>query len=95
MSITLETTRERFAELAERPFDAPVVMVNLLKFKTPGAGSVICGTRWRWRRISSVSAPRSVTGVRHHRLSSAMANSLGGTQFLLSSTRRPQHSSTW
>jgi uncharacterized protein (DUF1330 family) len=32
----LEPTREQFAALAARPADAPVVMVNLLKFKTPG-----------------------------------------------------------
>ncbi|OBF76370.1 DUF1330 domain-containing protein [Mycobacterium sp. 852002-51613_SCH5001154] len=31
----LEPTAEQFAALAARPADAPVVMVNLLKFKTP------------------------------------------------------------
>ena len=36
MSATLEPTREQFAALAARPADAPVVMVNLLKFKTQG-----------------------------------------------------------
>jgi uncharacterized protein (DUF1330 family) len=36
MSTTLEPTSEQFAALAARPADAPVVMVNLLKFKTPG-----------------------------------------------------------
>ena len=36
MSATLETTPEQFAALAARPADAPVVMVNLLKFKQPG-----------------------------------------------------------
>jgi uncharacterized protein (DUF1330 family) len=36
MSTTLETTPEQFAALAARPVDAPVVMVNLLKFKQPG-----------------------------------------------------------
>ncbi|MGO9505988.1 MAG: DUF1330 domain-containing protein [Mycobacterium sp.] len=36
MSTTLETTTEQFAALAARPADAPVLMVNLLKFKTPG-----------------------------------------------------------
>ncbi|OBG98596.1 DUF1330 domain-containing protein [Mycobacterium sp. E3251] len=36
MSSSLEPTREQFAALAARPADAPVVMVNLLKFKTPG-----------------------------------------------------------
>jgi len=36
MSTTLETTPEQFAALAARPADAPVLMVNLLKFKTPG-----------------------------------------------------------
>ena len=33
----LEPTPEQFAALAARPADAPVVMVNLLKFK-PGGG---------------------------------------------------------
>jgi uncharacterized protein (DUF1330 family) len=32
---SLEPTPEQFAALAARPADAPVVMVNLLKFKTP------------------------------------------------------------
>jgi uncharacterized protein (DUF1330 family) len=36
MSSGLEPTTEQFAALAARPADAPVVMVNLLKFKTPG-----------------------------------------------------------
>ena len=36
MSGPLEPTPEQFAALASRPADAPVVMVNLLKFKTPG-----------------------------------------------------------
>ncbi len=36
MSNSLEPTAEQFAALAARPTDAPVVMVNLLKFKTPG-----------------------------------------------------------
>ena len=33
MSSSLEPTAEQFAALAARPADAPVVMVNLLKFK--------------------------------------------------------------
>jgi uncharacterized protein (DUF1330 family) len=33
---SLEPTPEQFAALAARPADAPVVMVNLLKFKEPG-----------------------------------------------------------
>lgn len=36
MSITLEPTSEQFAALTARPADAPVVMVNLLKFKALG-----------------------------------------------------------
>lgn len=36
MSISVETTPEQVAALAARPADAPVVMVNLLQFKTPG-----------------------------------------------------------
>jgi uncharacterized protein (DUF1330 family) len=36
MSSALEPTPEQFAALAARPADAPVVMVNLLKFKTAG-----------------------------------------------------------
>lgn len=36
MSTTLEPTAEQFAGLATRPADAPVVMVNLLQFKSSG-----------------------------------------------------------
>jgi uncharacterized protein (DUF1330 family) len=36
MAEALETTPEQAAALAARPADVPVVMVNLLKFKTPG-----------------------------------------------------------
>ena len=36
MGATLETTPEQFAALAARPADAPVLMVNLLKFKAQG-----------------------------------------------------------
>jgi hypothetical protein len=36
VSSSLEPTREQIAALAARPADAPVVMVNLLKFKRPG-----------------------------------------------------------
>jgi uncharacterized protein (DUF1330 family) len=36
MSTALEPTAEQCAALTARPADAPVVMVNLLKFKTPG-----------------------------------------------------------
>ncbi len=36
MSTALEPTSEQLAALATRPADAPVVMVNLLKFRTPG-----------------------------------------------------------
>jgi uncharacterized protein (DUF1330 family) len=36
MSSSLEPTPEQFAALTARPADAPVLMVNLLKFKTPG-----------------------------------------------------------
>jgi uncharacterized protein (DUF1330 family) len=36
MSTALEPTPEQFAALAARPADAPVVMVNLLKFKAAG-----------------------------------------------------------
>ena len=36
MSSSLEPTREQIAALAARPVDAPVAMVNLLKFKQPG-----------------------------------------------------------
>ncbi len=36
MSSALEPTHEQFAALAARPADAPVLMVNLLKFKTEG-----------------------------------------------------------
>jgi uncharacterized protein (DUF1330 family) len=36
MTTTLEPTAEQFAALAARPADAPVLMVNLLKFKAAG-----------------------------------------------------------
>jgi len=36
MSSTLSTTPEQFAALAARPADAPLVMVNLLKFRESG-----------------------------------------------------------
>ncbi|OBA74536.1 DUF1330 domain-containing protein [Mycobacterium sp. 1554424.7] len=36
MSGSLEPTPEQFAALAARPADEPVLMVNLLKFKTAG-----------------------------------------------------------
>lgn len=36
MSTTLDTTPEQFAALGARPAKAPVLMVNLLKFKQPG-----------------------------------------------------------
>jgi uncharacterized protein (DUF1330 family) len=36
MTTTLGPTAEQFAALTARPADAPVLMVNLLKFKTPG-----------------------------------------------------------
>ena len=36
MGAAMETSPEQAAALAARPADAPVVMVNLLKFKTPG-----------------------------------------------------------
>ncbi|OBF55144.1 DUF1330 domain-containing protein [Mycobacterium sp. 852002-50816_SCH5313054-b] len=36
MGSSLEPTPEQFAALAARPADAPVLMVNLLKFKTQG-----------------------------------------------------------
>jgi hypothetical protein len=36
VSSSLEPTAENFRALAVRPADAPVVMVNLLKFKVPG-----------------------------------------------------------
>lgn len=36
MSTALDTTQEQFAALAARPADAPVLMVNLLKFHQPG-----------------------------------------------------------
>jgi uncharacterized protein (DUF1330 family) len=36
MSTTLETTPQQITALTARPADAPVLMVNLLKFKQPG-----------------------------------------------------------
>jgi uncharacterized protein (DUF1330 family) len=34
--VTLEPTKEQIAAVAARPADAPVVMINLLKFKAAG-----------------------------------------------------------
>lgn len=36
MSSSLEPTRDQMAALAARPADAPVVMINLLKFRADG-----------------------------------------------------------
>ncbi len=36
MSVTMQITPEQFAALTKRPANTPVVMVNLLKFKTQG-----------------------------------------------------------
>ena len=45
MSATLEATREQIAALAVRPADEPVLMVNLLKFKTYGGLEVLPSVR--------------------------------------------------
>lgn len=49
MSSSSEPTREQIAALAARPVDAPVVMVNLLKFKQPSGlerGDLIATSMW-------------------------------------------------
>ena len=50
MSATFETTPDQFAALAARPADTQVVMVNLLKFNTPGG-------RERYLRYGELVAP--------------------------------------
>ena len=50
MSATLETTPEQIAALAARPAGEPVLMVNLLKFKTQVAWSPTFGTGRRSHR---------------------------------------------
>ena len=53
MGATVETTPEQFAALATRPADAPVLMVNLLKFKAQGGRRLTSGTGGRSRRTSN------------------------------------------
>ena len=50
MSTSFETTPQQFDALAARPADAQVVMVNLLKFDTPGG-------RERYLRYGELVAP--------------------------------------
>jgi len=95
MSSSLEPTPEQFTALAARPTDAPVVMVNLLKFKIPGGLDRYLQYGRELRRISSVSAPASSTRDGRQRSSSVRANGLGGTRFSSSSIRRLKHSSIW
>jgi hypothetical protein len=57
----LEPTPEQFASLAARPADAPVVMVNLLKFRPEGARSATGNTDARSLRTSNASALPSAT----------------------------------
>jgi uncharacterized protein (DUF1330 family) len=47
----LEPTPEQFTALADRPAGSPVVMVNLLRFRTPGG-------RERYLRYSQAVAPQ-------------------------------------
>ena len=67
MSTTLGPTAGQFAALTARPGDAPVLMVNLLKFKRPVAWSPTNGTGGRSPRTSNGSVPPSASPVRHLR----------------------------
>lgn len=59
MGEALDTNPEQAAALAARPVDAPVVMINLLKFKAEGGLRVLPAVRTRGR-----AAP---TARRRHR----------------------------
>ncbi len=95
MSTTLERTSEQFAALAARQADAPVVMVNLLKFKTSGGVE-------SYQRCGQEVAPhveRVGATVRYlcaaPEFVIAGAKSPGGKRFSLSSIRFRMHSSAW
>ena len=96
MSTTLETTPQQITALTARPADAPVLMVNLLKFKQPGGLAPIPAAR-----AGSGPAPRAcrwdcpLRGRRPRPSSSVTASGLGGTPFSSLSTRHRPHSSTW
>ena len=80
MSESSEPTAEQFAALAARPGDAPVVMVNLLKFKQPGGLE-------RYLQYGREVAPQlaRVGGkVRYGGAAPTVVIGPGGTQFSLS-----------
>ena len=70
MSTTIETTPQQITALTARPADAPVVMVNLLKFKQPGgltlpkvrAGSRPAPRACRWDCPLRGTAPAVIIG---------------------------------
>jgi hypothetical protein len=88
MITTVGPTPEQIAALAARPADSPVVMVNLLKFKTPGGLESYLQYGVGWRRTSSGLVPPSATPAPHPPSSSVKVNGLGGTRFSSSNTRR-------
>ena len=95
MSTTIETTPQQITALTARPADAPVVMVNLLKFKQPGGLD-------RYQKYVQEAAPHLERvggtvryGVRPRLSSSATASGLAGMPFSSLSTRHRPHSSTW
>ena len=91
----LEPTAEQMAALAARPADAPVVMVNLLKFEADGGRQSYARYAQEvlphLQRVGGTvryagSAPTQVIGD---------GESPGGMRFWWSNTRRPRRSSTW
>ena len=95
MSTSLEPTREQMAALAARPADAPVVMVNLLKFRADGGrasyaryGQEVVPHLHRvgGKVLYAGGAPTQVIGD---------GESLGGTRFWWSSIHRLRPSSIW
>jgi hypothetical protein len=95
MAEALENTPEQAAALAARPADVPVVMVNLLKFKTPGGLESYLHYAREVAPHLNASAQPCATVAQRRPSSLAKANGLGGMRFSSSSTRRRRRSSTW
>jgi hypothetical protein len=92
---TLGPTSEQFVALTARPADAPVVMVNLLKFKTPG------GLECYQRYGREVAPHLERVGATVRYAGAAPAFVSGDSEkpwwdaILSSSTRHLRRSSTW
>ncbi|WP_231994773.1 hypothetical protein [Mycobacterium sp. ACS4054] len=95
MSSPLEPTAEQFAALAARPANEPVVMVNLLKFKTPDG--LAAYQRYGVAVIPHLEHAGAV--VRYAGIAPTVVvgegESLGGMPFSSSSTRPRRPSSRW